>query len=89
MNKLEKINKLVETIKLYESKHFVLPIDLYYFEEDTEKFSVSLKIDENYIDFLINKDGDYFIETSLNKFERLTEILFWRVMYTRLKYDVK
>lgn len=89
MNNLEKINKLVQEIKLYESKNYVLPIDLYYFEEDNEEFTVSLKIDDNYIKFLINKDGNYFIETSSNKFERLTEILFWRGMYIRQKYDIK
>ncbi|MDK4524977.1 hypothetical protein [Fusobacterium necrophorum] len=89
MNKLEIINNLVQKIKLYESKNFAIPVDLYYFEEDKEEFFVSLKIDENYIRFLINKDGDYFIETSLNKFESLDELTFWRIMYLNLKYDIK
>ena len=89
MTKLQKINNLVKEVKLYESKNFVLPIDLYHFEEDKEEFFITLEIDDNYIRFLINKDGDYFIETSLNKFERLTEILFWKVMYVKLTYDRK
>lgn len=89
MTKLQKINNLVKEIKLYESKNFVLPIDLSHFEEDKEEFFITLEIDENYIRFLINKDGDYFIETSLNKFERLTEILFWRVMYLKATNNKK
>ncbi|RXZ26911.1 hypothetical protein EPT55_07765 [Fusobacterium necrophorum] len=85
MNKLEKINELVEKIKLYVSEisdiYKNIDIDLEDFEEDKEELFVSLKIDGNYIRFEIDKNGEFFIETSLNNFEELDELTFWKTMY--------
>lgn len=93
MNKLEKINELVEKIKLYVSKisdiYKNIDIDLEDFEEDKEELFVSLKIDGNYIRFEIDKDGEFYIETSLNNFQKLYEIVLWKIMYLKATNNKK
>lgn len=85
MNKLEKINKLVEKIKIYGSGisdiYENIDIDLEHFEEDKEELFIRLEIDKTHIRFLIDKNGEFFIETSLNTFESLDELEFWKTMY--------
>ncbi|EFS22848.1 hypothetical protein MWF98_09020 [Fusobacterium necrophorum] len=85
MNKLEKINKLVERIKYYGSGisdvYENIDIDLEHSEEDKEELFIRLEIDRNSIRFEIDKDGEFYIETSLNNFESLDELTFWETMY--------
>ncbi|KYM65184.1 hypothetical protein A2U16_10200 [Fusobacterium necrophorum subsp. funduliforme] len=85
MNKLEKINKLVERIKYYGSGiseiYENIDIDLEdNYMEDGEIFT-RLEIDKNSIRFEIDKNGEFYIETSLNNFEELDELTFWKAMY--------
>ena len=85
MNKLEKINKLVERIKYYGSGiseiYENIDIDLEdNYMEDGEIFT-RLEIDKNSIRFEIDKNGEFYIETSLNNFEELDERTFWKTMY--------
>ena len=85
MNKLEKINKLVERIKYYGSGiseiYENIDIDLEdNYMEDGEIFT-RLEIDKNSIRFEIDKNGEFYIETSLNNFEELDELAFWKTMY--------
>lgn len=85
MNKLEKINKLVEKIKFYGSGiseiYENIDIDLEHSEEDDGDIFTRLEIDGTSIRFEIDKNGDLYIETSLNNFEELDEITFWKTMY--------
>lgn len=86
MNKLEKINYLIEKIKIYgnigiPNIHKQLVIDLEDFEVDKEELFVTLAIDRNSIRFEIDKNGEIYIETSLNNFEFLDELTFWKTMY--------
>lgn len=85
MNKLEKINYLIKKIKIYGSEipdpRKQLVIDLEYFEVDKEELFVTLAIDRNSIRFEIDKNGEFYIETSLNNFESLDELTFWETMY--------
>lgn len=85
MNKLEKINKLAEKIKCYtygiSGVRKNIDIDLEHFEEDKEELFIRLEIDRNSIRFEIDKDGEFYIETSLNNFESLDELTFWETMY--------
>ncbi|MBR8733190.1 hypothetical protein IX329_000763 [Fusobacterium necrophorum] len=85
MNKLEKINKLVERIKYYGSGisdvYENIDIDLEHSEEDKEELFIRLEIDRNSIRFEIDKNGEFYIETSPNNFEGLDEVTFWKTMY--------
>lgn len=85
MNKLEKINYLIKKIKIYGSEipdpRKQLVIDLEYFEEDKEELFVTLAIDRTSIRFEIDKNGEFYIETSPNNFEKLDETVFWKTMY--------
>lgn len=89
MNKLEKINKLVEKIKIYGSRipDICENVDINVRNnciEDTIEdgnIFVRLVIDKTYIRFLIDENGEFFIETSLNTFESLDELEFWKTMY--------
>lgn len=85
MNKLEKINKLVEKIKIYGSGisdvYENIDIDLEHSEEDKEELFIRLEIDRNSIRFEIDKNGEFYIETSPNNFEELDELTFWKTMY--------
>lgn len=85
MNKLEKINKLVERIKYYAEGipevYENIDIDLDdNCMEDADIFT-RLEIDKNSIRFEIDKNGEFYIETSLNNFEELDELTFWKTMY--------
>ena len=85
MNKLEKINKLVEKIKYYAEGipevYENIDIDLDdNCMEDGDIFT-RLEIDKNSIRFEIDKNGEFYIETSLNNFEELDELAFWKTMY--------
>ncbi|KYM39599.1 hypothetical protein A2U03_06715 [Fusobacterium necrophorum subsp. funduliforme] len=85
MNKLEKINKLVEKIKCYAERisdvYENIDIDLDdNCMEDGDIFT-RLEIDKNSIRFEIDKNGEFYIETSLNNFESLDELTFWETMY--------
>ena len=85
MNKLEKINKLVEKIKFYGSGISDIceniDIDLEHSEEDKEELFIRLEIDRKSIRFEIDKNGEFYIETSPNNFEKLDETVFWKTMY--------
>ncbi|CAL7908667.1 hypothetical protein [Fusobacterium necrophorum] len=85
MNKLEKINKLVEKIKYYaegiSDVYENIDIDLEHSEEDKEELFIRLEIDRKSIRFEIDKNGEFYIETSLNNFEELDELTFWKTMY--------
>lgn len=87
MNKLEKINELVEKIMLYGSGisdiYENIDIDLEHSEEDKEELFIRLKIDRNSIRFEIDKNGEFYIETFLNNFEKLDETVFWKTMYIK------
>ncbi|XGU47803.1 hypothetical protein ACEXAJ_03495 [Fusobacterium necrophorum subsp. funduliforme] len=87
MNKLEKINELAEKIKYYtygiSDVRKNIDIDLEHFEEDKEELFVTLAIDRTSIRFEIDKNGEFFIETSLNNFESLDELVFWETMYIK------
>lgn len=85
MNRLEKINKLVEKIKYYAEGisdiYENIDIDLEHCEEDKEELFIRLEIDRNSIRFEIDKNGEFYIETSPNNFEELDEVTFWKTMY--------
>ncbi len=85
MNKLEKINELAENIKYYVNGisdiRKNVDIDLEHSEEDKEELFVRLEIDQKSIRFEIDKNGEFYIETSLNNFESLDELTFWKTMY--------
>lgn len=85
MNKLEKINELAEKIKYYtygiSDVRKNIDIDLEHFEEDKEELFIRLEIDRNSIRFEIDKDGEVYIETSLNNFKILSDVAFWETMY--------
>lgn len=85
MNKLEKINELAEKIKYYtygiSDVRKNIDIDLEHFEEDKEELFIRLEIDRNSIRFEIDKDGEFYIETSLNNFKILSDVTFWETMY--------
>ncbi len=85
MKKLEKINKLVEKIKYYAEEisdiYENIDIDLEHCEEDEEELFIRLEIDRNSIRFEIDKNGEFYIETSPNNFEELDEVTFWKTMY--------
>lgn len=85
MNKLEKINKLVEKIKYYAEgiSEIYENIDIDLDDncmEDGDVFT-RLEIDGTSIRFEIDKNGVFYIETSLNNFESLDELTFWKTMY--------
>lgn len=85
MNRLEKINKLVEKIKYYAEGisdiYENIDIDLEHSEEDKDELFIRLEIYGNFIRFEIDKNGVFYIETSLNTFESLDELEFWKTMY--------
>ncbi|MDK4496655.1 hypothetical protein MVQ25_01475 [Fusobacterium necrophorum] len=85
MNKLEKINELAENIKYYVNGisdiRKNVDIDLEHSEEDKEELFVRLEIDQKSIRFEIDENGEFYIETSLNNFEELDELTFWKTMY--------
>ncbi|KYL04885.1 hypothetical protein MWG07_00460 [Fusobacterium necrophorum] len=85
MNKLEKINELAEKIKYYtygiSDIRKNIDIDLEHFEEDKEELFIRLEIDRNSIRFEIDKNGEFYIETSLNNFKILNDLTFWETMY--------
>ncbi|CAL7879782.1 hypothetical protein [Fusobacterium necrophorum] len=91
MNKLEKINELVQAIKLYRSGisdiYENIDIDLEHSEEDKEELFIRLEIDRNSIRFEIDKNGEFYIETSPNNFEKLDETVFWKTMYLKATYN--
>lgn len=92
MNKLKKINKLVEKIKFYGSGipkiYENIDIDLKDFEEDKEELFIRLEIDRNSIRFEIDKNGELYIETSPNNFEKLDELTFWKTMYIEARSNM-
>ena len=85
MNRLEKINKLVEKIKYYAEGipdvYENIDIDLDdNCMEDGDIFT-RLEIYGTSIRFEIDKNGVFYIETSPNNFESLDELTFWKTMY--------